>query len=109
MGDVGDQIRLQPFALHLFLEHVLHAVGNVVQVLRQILFFPREQGGVDLVAGIAGGQIVNGLRDLVHLPGAVEHVVKAPQVQHDEDNAEQDPHNVFQRPMSVVERQVHAG
>ena len=65
MGNVGDELGLEPLALHLLVHRLGHPLEDIVQVLGVAAQVVGHVVGVDLIAQVARG---DGLTALSQLP-----------------------------------------
>ena len=80
MGDIGDQIRLQTFALYLFLKSRIQTAGNIVDMLAHLLFLARQNLCVQSVSRVTGGNSADGLIQHISLAGLAKQPVEYPAV-----------------------------
>ena len=76
MGYVGDQVRFQPFAAHLFLQRLFQAGADPVDHLAHLQFLSRQALQIHLVGGVAAGDILNGVSDPVIFLGNGKELVE---------------------------------
>ena len=81
MGDIGDQVRLQAFALNLLLQRGFQTGADIVEALRQGLLLGIQVGDVDLIAGLPGGETADGVHEAVHLHRVAEEEIEDPEIE----------------------------